>query len=192
MRAAHALGCRCLRTYSSKFSRHDYTLPQLFACLVVREQMRLSYRGAEALLRDGRAWCRAIGMKRGKTPDHATLARAAAAILNGRRKKRVARGCGRSPQEVNELLRSFDEMRKMMKQLGGTKGLAAMKSMRGMDPQDLAAQMSGIDGGGGLDMGAFPGMGGQRAAVGAGARGPAGGGRPQNKRIPARKKKKRR
>ncbi len=114
------------------------------------------------------------------------------AILNGRRKKRVARGCGRSPQEVNELLRSFDEMRKMMKQLGGTKGLAAMKSMRGMDPQDLAAQMSGIDGGGGLDMGAFPGMGGQRAAVGAGARGPAGGGRPQNKRIPARKTKKRR
>ena len=89
MRAAHALGCRCLRKYSSKFSRHDYTLPQLFACLVVREQMRLSYRGAETLLRDGRAWCRAIGMKRGKTPDHATLARAAKVILNGRRIRRM-------------------------------------------------------------------------------------------------------
>ncbi len=85
MRAAHALGCRCLRKYSSKFSRHDYTLPQLFACLVVREQMRLSYRGAEALLRDGRAWCRAIGMRGRKTPDHATLARAAGVILKGRR-----------------------------------------------------------------------------------------------------------
>lgn len=84
MRAAHALGSRCLRTYSSKFSRRDYTLPQLFACLVVREQMRLSYRGAEGLLRDGRAWCRAIGMRR-KTPDHATLARAAGVILTGRR-----------------------------------------------------------------------------------------------------------
>ncbi len=88
MRAAHALGCRCLRKYSSKFSRHDYTLPQLFACLVVREQMRLSYRGAEALLRDGRAWCRAIGIK-GKTPDHTTLARAAKAILDGRRVTRM-------------------------------------------------------------------------------------------------------
>jgi len=88
MRAAHALGCRCLRRYSSRFSRHDYTLPQLFACLVVREQMRLSYRGAEALLRDGRAWCRAIGM-RGKTPDHTTLARAAKAILSGRRMTRM-------------------------------------------------------------------------------------------------------
>ena len=59
-------------------------MPQLFACLVVREQMGLSYRGAEALLRDGRAWCRAIGMKR-KTPDHATLHRAAGVILSGRR-----------------------------------------------------------------------------------------------------------
>ncbi len=85
MRAAHALGSRCLREYSSKFSRHDFTLPQLFACLVVREQMKLSYRGAEALLRDGRVWCRAIGMKRGKTPDHTTLARAAKVILSGRR-----------------------------------------------------------------------------------------------------------
>src|SRR5687768_13308212 len=88
MRAAHALGCRCLRKYSSKFSRHDYTMPQLFACLVVREQMRLSYRGAEALLRDGRAWCRAIGMKH-KTPDHTSLARAARVILNGRRVTRM-------------------------------------------------------------------------------------------------------
>jgi len=85
MRAAHALGCRCLRDHSSKFSRHDYTLPQLFACLVVREQMKLSYRGAEALLRDGRAWCRAIGMRGRRTPDHTTLARAAKAILGGRR-----------------------------------------------------------------------------------------------------------
>jgi hypothetical protein len=72
MRVAHAFGCRCLRKYSSKFSRHDYTLPQLFACLVVREQMRLSYRGAEALLRDGRAWCRAIGMKRRSTRRRTT------------------------------------------------------------------------------------------------------------------------
>src|SRR5918992_838078 len=89
MRVAHAIGSRCLRKYSSKFSRHEYTLPQLFACLVVREQMRLSYRGAEALLRDGRSWCRGIGMRRGRTPDHATLARAAAAILTGRRVGRM-------------------------------------------------------------------------------------------------------
>src|SRR5687767_11793857 len=84
--AAHALGWRYVRRYSSKFSRRDYTLPQLFACLVVREQMRLS--GAEAVLRDGRAWCRAIGIRR-KTPDHAPRARASAAILTGRRVGRM-------------------------------------------------------------------------------------------------------
>src|SRR4051794_12867440 len=54
--------------------------------------MRLSYRGAEELLRDGRAWCRAIGMRRGKTPDHSTLSRAAGVILSGRRGKPPAHG----------------------------------------------------------------------------------------------------
>jgi hypothetical protein len=88
MRLAHAAASRFLRAYSSKFSRHDYTLPQLFACLAVREQMRLSYRGAEALLRDGRSWCRAVGMRR-KTPDHATLHRAAGELLTGRRLSRA-------------------------------------------------------------------------------------------------------
>src|SRR4051812_24148820 len=38
--------------YSSPWSRDDFTLPQLFACLVVREQLCLSYRKAEMLLRD--------------------------------------------------------------------------------------------------------------------------------------------
>lgn len=37
-------------------------------------------------------------------------------ILNGSRKKRIAGGCGRSIQEVNRLLKQFDEMKKMMKQ----------------------------------------------------------------------------
>lgn len=36
-------------------------------------------------------------------------------ILNGSRKKRIARGCGRSIQEINKLLKQFEEMKKMMK-----------------------------------------------------------------------------
>jgi hypothetical protein len=70
-----------LPRYRSKFSRHDYTLPQLFACLVVREHQRKSFRGTEALLRDARHWGRAIGMR--KTPDHNTLCRAAVVVLDG-------------------------------------------------------------------------------------------------------------
>jgi signal recognition particle subunit SRP54 len=38
-------------------------------------------------------------------------------ILNGSRKKRVARGSGRSVQEINQLLKQFAQMRKVMKQM---------------------------------------------------------------------------
>src|SRR5256885_6267860 len=80
MRVAHLLASQSLPTYSNKFSRKDFTLPQLFACLVVKEQTRRSYRGAEALLRDCDAWLRDIGM--GRAPDHNTLCRAAAFLLD--------------------------------------------------------------------------------------------------------------
>jgi hypothetical protein len=80
---AHELARRCLPKHSSKFSRHDYTLPQLFACLVVREHQRKSYRGVEALLRDSEHWCRQIGMNR--VPDHNTLQRAFHLILDSSR-----------------------------------------------------------------------------------------------------------
>lgn len=36
-------------------------------------------------------------------------------ILNGSRKKRIARGSGRTIQEINQLLKQFEEMKKMMK-----------------------------------------------------------------------------
>ena len=54
--AAYHLARQCLPVYSCKCSRHDFTLPQLFACLAVREQQRQSYRGCEALLRDAEHW----------------------------------------------------------------------------------------------------------------------------------------
>ena len=72
--AAYHLARAVLPDYSSRFSRHDYTLAQLFACLVLREHQRKSYRGIEALLHDCPHWCRDIGMD--KAPDHNTLCRA--------------------------------------------------------------------------------------------------------------------
>jgi signal recognition particle subunit SRP54 len=51
-------------------------------------------------------------------------------ILNGSRKRRVARGSGTSVQDVNALLNQFRQMQRMMKQLGkgkrGTRGLMRM------------------------------------------------------------------
>ena len=46
-------------------------------------------------------------------------------IINGSRKKRIARGSGARVQEVNRLLKQFEESRKLMKQfadMGGRKG----------------------------------------------------------------------
>ena len=38
-------------------------------------------------------------------------------VLNGSRKKRIAKGSGRSIQEINKLLKQFEEMKKMMKMM---------------------------------------------------------------------------
>src|SRR5918992_5604107 len=80
MRVAHELARRSLPSYSSKFSRKDFTLPQLFACLCAKELLRRSYREAEALLRDCDGWLRDVGLK--KAPDHNTLCRAARYLLH--------------------------------------------------------------------------------------------------------------
>jgi len=40
-----------------------------------------------------------------------------AKLLNGSRKKRIAKGSGTTVQEVNQLLMQFRQMQKMMKQL---------------------------------------------------------------------------
>lgn len=84
MLAAYHIACRVLPSYSSKFSRHDFTWPQLFACLVLREHQKKSFRGIEALLRDVH-WCKQIGMRR--VPDHNTLCRAFHAIMSEERFK---------------------------------------------------------------------------------------------------------
>jgi signal recognition particle subunit SRP54 len=45
-------------------------------------------------------------------------------IINGSRRKRIARGSGTSVEEVNRLLKQFVQMQKMLKSLGGMTGLA--------------------------------------------------------------------
>lgn len=53
-------------------------------------------------------------------------------ILNARRRKRIARGSGSTVTEVNDLLRRFDQMRKLMKNAGKMKKMMAqMTRMRG-------------------------------------------------------------
>jgi signal recognition particle subunit SRP54 len=53
-------------------------------------------------------------------------------ILNGSRRARIAKGCGRPVSEVNKLLEQFREMQKMMKKMGGGPGGAGGKGGGGM------------------------------------------------------------
>ena len=53
-------------------------------------------------------------------------------ILNTSRRQRIARGSGTNIQEVNRLIKQFDQMRKMMKMMTGGGAQQMMKNMRGM------------------------------------------------------------
>lgn len=61
------------------------------------------------------------------------LERTQPALINGSRKSRIAKGSGTSVQQVNQLLKQFDQMSKMMKMMqggGGKKFMQAMSKMK--------------------------------------------------------------
>ncbi len=53
-------------------------------------------------------------------------------ILNASRKKRIAKGSGMKVEDVNSLLKRFEQMQKMMKQFSGTKGKKGLMKMAGL------------------------------------------------------------
>ncbi|MCK0125475.1 signal recognition particle protein [Gelidibacter sp. F2691] len=60
------------------------------------------------------------------------LERTNPSVINASRKKRIGKGSGTSVQEVNQLLKQFDQMSKMMKMMQGGKGKAMMQAMKNM------------------------------------------------------------
>jgi signal recognition particle subunit SRP54 len=56
-------------------------------------------------------------------------------ILNASRRKRIAQGSGRTPEDVNKLIKQFEDMSKVMRMMQGEGGrrqlMNAMKGMRG-------------------------------------------------------------
>jgi signal recognition particle subunit SRP54 len=53
-------------------------------------------------------------------------------VINGSRRKRIAKGSGTSVEEVNRLLKQFVQMKKMLKQIGGMAGLTGGGKKRGL------------------------------------------------------------
>jgi len=104
-------------------------------------------------------------------------------LLNASRRKRIAAGSGTTVQDVNKLVKQYQDMAKMMKKMGTKSGAAAMKAMLGggmggpggmgggmpsaEQMQQLSQQMGKMPGGkppGGLNPfgggGGLPGLGG--------------------------------
>lgn len=84
---AHRIGVRSLRTYSHLFSPKKFTQPQLFACLVLKEFLRLDYRKLSSLLQDTPTLCLAIGLE--GVPHFTTFQKAHDRLLGSRRAKRL-------------------------------------------------------------------------------------------------------
>lgn len=58
--------------------------------------------------------------------------RSTPALINANRKKRIAKGSGTSVQQINQLLKQFNQMGKMMKMMQGGGGKKMMQMMKGM------------------------------------------------------------
>jgi IS5 family transposase len=87
LNAAYRLALLVFPSHSCKCSRQDFTLPQLCACLVLRQFYGLSFRKTEQLLSDSPQWLADIGLA--EAPDHNTLWRAFNGLLKTRRINRM-------------------------------------------------------------------------------------------------------
>lgn len=56
------------------------------------------------------------------------------AVIKGSRKLRIAKGSGNDVQDVNRLLKQFEQMQKMMKKMKGGGMMQMMRNMKGMMP----------------------------------------------------------
>jgi hypothetical protein len=82
LQVAHALGKVQLPKYWHRFSPKKFTVAQLFACLVLKEFLRLDYRKLSALLEDAPSLAATIDLKR--VPHFSTFQKAAARLLVSR------------------------------------------------------------------------------------------------------------
>ncbi|WP_374494131.1 signal recognition particle protein [Brachymonas sp.] len=95
-----------------------------------------------------------IRRKEGIISSMTALERRKPELIKASRKRRIATGAGVQVQEVNRLLKEFEQMRDMMKKMKGGGLMKMMRRMGGMKGLKglMGGDMSGLGGGG------FPGM----------------------------------
>ena len=99
--AAHELGRRVLRRYWHRHAPKKFTLPQLFACLVLKEFYRLDYRKLQTLLEESPPLAAVIGLA--SVPHFTTFQKAAQRLLENRRVQRMLDASVAMGQELSLL-----------------------------------------------------------------------------------------
>lgn len=79
-------------------------------------KMQIDEQAAEKQLKHTEAIITSMTPRERRSPD----------VLNASRKRRIAAGSGTTVYEVNQLVRQFKDMQKLMKQMGGKKGMGGM------------------------------------------------------------------
>ena len=80
-REALRAGRRALPPYASRYSKHTYTQPQLFALLILKQFLKTDYRGLVPLLAERGELRRAVGLT--TVPHYSTLCYAERRLLTG-------------------------------------------------------------------------------------------------------------
>ncbi|MDO4203329.1 MAG: signal recognition particle protein [Selenomonadaceae bacterium] len=101
------------------------SLEQILGMIPGMGNLKKQLEGADIDL-NGKEIRRIEAIIRSMTPQE----RADIKIIDGSRRKRIARGSGTSVQEVNKLLKQFAEMRKMMKKMKNLKGGKGLGTFR--------------------------------------------------------------
>ena len=120
-RDALAAGEAALPPYGSRYSRRDYTRPQLFALLVLRQVLRTDYRGVVALVAEWRELREALGLTR--APHYSTLAHAAPRLLSGA--ERMAR-----PVRKRDRRSGVGSLRQRIRSQGGALAKMELRASR--------------------------------------------------------------
>lgn len=94
-REALAAGRSALPAYSSRLSRHDYTQPQLFALLALKQFLKTDYRGVVALVAEWTELRRALGLR--TVPHYSTLCYTEPSHCRRRRDPRAEPGLAAVP-----------------------------------------------------------------------------------------------
>ena len=83
-------------------------------------KMQINEQDAEKQMQRTEAIIQSMTTRERRTPD----------VLNGSRKRRIAAGSGTTVYEVNQLIKQFKDMQKMMKQLGNRRGIPGLPRAR--------------------------------------------------------------